>query len=429
VALLITFTILVPAGLIAVPAALAGATFPFAQRLVSDDFGAVGRRYGALTAANIAGSILGGVLVSYVALEHLGSAGTYALLGATAATVGLAGLWRAGDRVTSRPGMRRGVRVGAAALVAAVALVAIPSNGSLMATLHGASSDDVIVEEDRSCASVAKLDGTATELHINGSSQNGYPFDDFHVLIGLLPSLAHDDPRRGLAVGLGIGSTSYGMLLDDRLDSVETVELCGGIRRIIDRLAAPGRPELQRLTRDPRLHLRTADGRRHLAETDRRYDVITADTLRPQAANSGSLYSVEFFTLARDRLTDDGLFATWVPTGRALSSVASVFPHVIALRVDAYFGSVFVLASTSPIELDGDRLAAAVDQLDPSAMDPAQRASLARFLSSVETMCITDGNVATPREESMVNRDLRPRDEYFLNNPAVAVDPVAASTC
>jgi len=47
---------------------------------------------------------------------------------------------------------------------------------------------------------------------------------------------------------------------------------------------------------------------------------------------------------------------------------------------------------------------------------PAQAAAIASFLSSVEPATSRRGEPAGPLGEDALNRDLAPRDEYFLNN-------------
>src|SRR5207245_10066229 len=58
---------------------------------------------------------------------------------------------------------------------------------------------------------------------------------------------------------------------------------------------------------DPRLVLRVADGRNHLLLTDRRYDVIISEPSNPWMAGVSSLFTRDFFFMARSRLTPGGL--------------------------------------------------------------------------------------------------------------------------
>jgi spermidine synthase len=54
------------------------------------------------------------------------------------------------------------------------------------------------------------------------------------------------------------------------------------------------------------------DGRNHLLLSGRQYDVITADIIQPIHAGAGSLYSVEYFRLARQALKPGGLMLQWI---------------------------------------------------------------------------------------------------------------------
>ena len=76
------------------------------------------------------------------------------------------------------------------------------------------------------------------------------------------------------------------------------VELCGGEIDVARGLADDGAPDLQRFfgIRRPD-DSKVGDGRDHLLRTDEEFDVVVVDVVRPQAAFSGSLYSVEFYEL------------------------------------------------------------------------------------------------------------------------------------
>jgi spermidine synthase len=417
------FGVALPLVLMGLPVLLMGAAFPFVQGIVTRDLERVGRRTGTLIFANLAGNVGGALLTSFVLIEHLGTIGAYQVLlvplavaGVLAARLGHSSRWRT---------------LPSAAVVALVVLGAalLPSNDVLWATLHGTTADRILVAEDRSCASAVEDYGDDRyQLTINGAGQNGYPFDDFHVLIGLLPALAHDDPERALAVGLGIGSTSDSMLISDRIDEVVTVELCGGNYTLVDRLADRGIPAFERLSDGERHTSVVGDGRRHLLITDTTYDIVVPDTLRPNSAGSGNLYSLEFQELVDDRLADDGLTVGWFPTYRALNSVSLTFPHVVTLTVPTYNDSPFYVASRSPIRLDPEVLLERFDALEADALPADQRDRLRGFLASIEPECVNDGEVPAQPTTDLLNLDLWPRDEYFLTNGGIAEEQVV-STC
>ncbi|HEX7096231.1 MAG TPA: hypothetical protein VF183_10135, partial [Acidimicrobiales bacterium] len=122
---------------------------------------------------------------------------------------------------------------------------------------------------------------------------------------------------------------------------------------------------------------------------------------------------------------DGGIVAQWVATGRVVNTVAEVFPHVVAITVPSYGNSTFFLASREPIDLTPDVLADRFAKVPEDAFSPAQRASVEEILVHAPRRCITNGRVATGLPASAVNRDLRPRDEYFINNARVTPELVA----
>ena len=228
-------------------------------------------------------------------------------------------------------------------------------------------------------------------LHLNAAAQNGYPYDDFHLLIGLFPTLLHANPERSLAVGLGIGATPYGMLLDPRLRSVETVEICAGLRDLLARArASAARTESRRLL--DRSHGSTcasATAASTCSRAEQPYDIITVDALRPQSGYSGNVYSVEFYELVAARLAPGGLFAQWVPTKRVLASVTEVFPHVATVVGPG--PATFLVASNEPIPADVAGARARFHARPHGTLSAEQRASLERFFEHAQLTHVRRG--------------------------------------
>jgi len=393
------------------PVLCTGASFPFVQALVAQRLYTLGRRTGALVAANVVGNVLGTLVVGFVLLDRLGTSGTVRLLAGLLVLPGLA-------FAATHVGWAR-VTFGTGGVVALAALMGVfPSNPRLWAFLHSADASRFTLAEERSCVNALKPRQGEDLLFVNGISQNAYPFDDFHVLIGLLPTLLHPAPDSAVAVGLGIGATPYGISRDPRVGSLTVAELCGGEVALQRVLAGRGAPEPARLLGDPRVRIRIGDGRKALlAAPEERFDLATVDVVRPQSGSSGSLYSVEFYRLLASRLQDDGLFSQWSPTPRTLNSVTEVFPYVSRFTVPSYYGSQFVVASRRPIPFDREAVLGRLAGLEPDAFLPARAEALAQFLRSVEPEQIRAGGPPVPVDGRDLNRDLRPLDEFFLNNP------------
>ena len=397
---------LAPALVMGVPVFLMGYAYPFIAALVLRRDSTLGRHTGALMACNILGNVAGSLLAGFVLLDVLGTAGTLTLLAVLLMALGVVAALRA-------PRMR--VARAAAALGAAVALLALfPSNERLWGFLHGAPPERFALVEERSCVNALVERGGIQMLHLNAAAQNGYPYDDFHLLIGLFPALLHPSPDNALAVGLGIGATPYGMLLDGRLRNVETVEICAGLGELLAKLGDLGARESRLLLEDPRHDLRAGDGRKRLLAAGERYDIVTVDALRPQSGYSGNVYSVEFYELVASRLAPQGLFAQWVPTQRVLASVMQVFPYVATTVGPG--PATFLVASNEPLP---DGLADAKQRflaLPHGRLSPEQRASLDRFFQHAQLTPVRSGEPPAETPETELNRDLHPRDEYFLND-------------
>ena len=387
-----------------VPVFLMGASFPFVLAAAKVSSGRVGQRVGALSFANIVGNVAGSLLTGFVLFDALGTTGTVRVLAAALSVAGLALV------VLSRG---RGRLLAAAALVVAVLLaLRAPRNDDFWAFLHSAKKERFTLAEERSCVNAWVRQESGEEvLFINATSQNGWPFDDFHVAIGLLPSLLQERPTRALAIGLGAGSTAWGLLKDDRLKQVRCVELCGGEITLLRRLAERGAAEPRELLDDPRINLEVGDGRKALLRTTEAWDVITVDTLRPNSAYSGSMYSVEFYRLVAAGLAPAGIFTQWVPTPRVLAGASAVFPHLSVLEVPGGRGR-FLFASKSPLRFDREAVVGRLSSLE--GFSPEQLASLKALVELGTLTVVRDGSTA-PASAQEVNTDLFPRDEYFLN--------------
>jgi hypothetical protein len=325
-----------------------GMSFPLLQRAVQVDLGTLGRRLGALQAANIAGSTLGSVLTGLYLLDVAGTAWTLRIL-ALAGIVFL--LWACGLAWPHAPGARGAARAGAVVAVS-LAMLASPSASRLWSRLHGTEAG-VIFAEDGSGLSVLKEEdgpepGTKqTVVYVNGIGQSQLPFGGYHTLLGAFPVLLHPDPRHVVVIGLGSGDTLFGTggrAETERMDCIEIV--APQLRTLIELDRVGGDPGLRGLLRDRRVSFHFGEGRAVLMRSPDRADVIQADALRPTSAYSGNLYSLEYFTLVRSRLREGGFGVSWGPTRRTRDTFVKAFPHALVIG-DLLIGSDRVIAFDS----------------------------------------------------------------------------------
>jgi len=63
----------------------------------------------------------------------------------------------------------------------------------------------------------------------------------------------------------------------------------------------------------PRYRAILGDGRNYALVSDETYDVISIDLTSPKMAGNGSLYTLEFYEQLKERLSEKGLVAQWLP--------------------------------------------------------------------------------------------------------------------
>jgi spermidine synthase len=124
------------------------------------------------------------------------------------------------------------------------------------------------------------------------------------------PYVIQKNIKSVLQICYGVGNTAEAVV---RLDTVEYFDL-------VD--LSPDILELSHIVhdttgiyplRDPRTHVHVEDGRFFLQTSPRQYDLITAEPPPPKQAGVASLYSKEYFSLIRDKLTPNGMATYWLP--------------------------------------------------------------------------------------------------------------------
>lgn len=318
------------------PALLMGALFPIAVRLArecsdttSAGPGDEGARLGQLYAANTVGAVVGAALSGLLLLPVLGMRVT--LLGAClVALVAACSAWwfRSDRRSTSSLGHGGLIVAGVGTLCAGLALGGGP--------LHvPAGSEQLVFYEEGAAGTVSVLTevtGTRT-LYIDRVPVAG---TDSLMLtdqksLAHVPMLLHGAARQVLTVGFGSGGASWSFTRYKALERVDAVEIDPTVFR-----AAPFLQDSNHgVWQDPRFHLVLEDARNYLASTGTRYDIISTDCTDLRYKTNANLYTVDYFTLVRDRLNPGGIVTVWMPLGglggdtfrMALRTFRRVFPH------------------------------------------------------------------------------------------------------
>jgi spermidine synthase len=370
-----------------------GATFPFAVRLHARSATDAGASSARVYAWNTVGSILGAVCAGLWFLPVLGFGGTVALGVATNLVLCVLSSTATGSAL-------RGI---SAAAVAGLLLLALfrpqaPHELLMNAPLGGRRmpGELVYLGVGRSSTVVLSRLGPRWRLSTNGLPEASIEEPDHPPGIAnetgwlaLAPALARPAAERLLLIGLGGGAT-----LSEIPPSFQHIEVVELEPRVLEanRLATPrrGGDPLD----DPRVRVHVGDARGALLLSPTRYDAIVSQPSHPWTSGASHLYTKEFFELARDHLTRDGVLVQWMGSmfvtpsllRSLLATLLDVFPHVEALRPDPT--ALVLVASGQPLDISA--AARGVLSADASAFAAA---GIARIEDVAATRALTTEGV------------------------------------
>jgi len=340
-------------GVALVPIALSGALLPLLFDHLRERVGDLGRVAGSLYGWNTLGSLVGALVGGYalfffVDLEQ-------------AVELAIAGL-ALGAAILTWETTRS--RVATCALpAAALALLLVPgdwsherlSSGTFRlraaderfrdtpdafyeAFFAGRAPDSLVFYDDDPTSSVAVIrfdrpHETALSIATNGKSDGNVPDDNATMgLAGLLPALFTPSPERAFVIGYGTGTTVSAL---ERLESIEDVLVAEISPAVLD-AARLFEPVNGGVLADPRTRIVRGDAYRALLRLDERFDVIVSEPSNPWVTGVEMLFAREFLEAARDRLSDDGVYAQWMhryetddeSIALVLRTYLAVFPRI-----------------------------------------------------------------------------------------------------
>jgi spermidine synthase len=401
---------LVASGLAILPTTLLfGFAFPIGVRLwsaaprgVADESG---RRVGVFYACNVAAGIAGSIAAGFFLVPGLGTRRSLVVLAALLLVSGLVALAVAvPPRVSVAVG---GVAVGVFAMTA-VTLVPNPWTAALA---HRFPGEQLLWEEEgpQTTVSIHRLPDGSTHMYMDGLHQaDTVPGAvETHRRIGALPMAVHPDPGEALVIGLGGGATAGGVAAFGYRD-VDVVELSDEVVQGAGLFFSGVNGDV--LDRS-NVDMRVDDGRNYRLTTDKKYDVITADIIVPEHAGAATVWSTDYWRVARNALKDNGIMLQWIPARfeteyrLIMRSFLEVFPNATLWE-----GGGMLIGSKQPLTLD--RAAFERKLQDPRARDAMQAVGisdfdtlLAKYTAGPDAMraFVGDGPLLT---------DDRPRLEY-----------------
>jgi hypothetical protein len=266
--------------------------------------------------------MVGPLLVGFVLLPTWGVdrslqllAGLYALIGALTVTAG------------ARPvGPAESIFTYAAGVILAVVVLFFPAGNTLERHLHplvdnyamgGAArqvamregvTETIIYMEERAFGAPVSYRMLTNGYSMSGTNINAKRYMKLFVY---LPVALNPDAKTALLISYGVGSTAKALTDTAGLQSIDMVDISRDVFEMND-IVYPKKGTLP--LDDPRVQVHIEDGRYFLETTKKHFDLITGEPPPPKMAGIVSLYTREYFSLVRDRLSEGGIVSYWLPS-------------------------------------------------------------------------------------------------------------------
>lgn len=388
------------------PITVLGMLLPLAWKAAGHGDGA-GRVVGRLTAANTIAAAAGAMAASFLLLPWIGLWPSFVLLAVLFLVVGFALLLRNGTPAWA---------CGGAVIFGGLALLALRSPvepndgrtqlGEQLVRRWNSPYGWIDVVRSKEKGSFKVRQNLHYRFGETGDNAREYRQAD-------IPLLLHERPRDALFLGLGTGLTAGGAVPHREVENVEVVELIPEVVEAARLLAKHNYGVVDH----PKVNVRVDDARHYLLATHRRFDIIVSDLFVPWESESGYLYTVEHYRVARRRLKPGGLFCQWLPLHQVgtrefeliADSFASIFPVTTIWwgEMDAAKPVIALVGSDARLEVDGDRLAERLTALERATT------SVNQDLRTVEQFFNNYQGDWTPCNPSRLNTDEHPRVEFL----------------
>lgn len=407
------------------PALFWGASFPLAMAAVSAPGQDSARVAGETYAANTVGAIFGALLFAMVFVPWLGTQGSERLLIGLAMTAAIIAL----GPVLRAPGNTLTAAVVIVALGAGVALVRglspVPwlslAYGRRAMSTTGAGEPLYVGEGMNSSIVISQLPAGQRYFHVSGKVEaSTEPFDmRLQRMLGHISALAHRDPKSVLIVGFGAGVTAGSFTTYSGMQRIVICEMEPLIPPAANQYFAA---ENYGVLTDKRTEVHYDDARHYVLTTPEKFDIITSDPIHPWVKGAATLYSKEYFEIAKQHLKPGGVISQWVPLYESdLATVKSevatffeVFPNatIWANNIDGEGYDVVLLGQAEPTKIDVDAVEARLKR-EPRVAESLAQVQITSAAQLFSTFAGQAPDLRAWVAGAAINRDLNLRLQYL----------------
>jgi spermidine synthase len=357
------------------PAAILwGASFPLALAAVAEQGQDPGKLVGTVYAANTVGAILGSLVTALFLVGHIGTQNTQrVLIGLVAVSALLMFLpWPAAGAKFKLDA--RGAVLSLVTVVLALGLGAsvkqIPgllvAYGRFMVTRLYDPVDVIYMGEGtQSSVAVSRLSNGVLNYHNAGKVQASSEPQDMRLqrMLGHLTTLLPKNPKRVLVIGCGAGVTAGAVSIDPRVESETIAEIEPLVPHVVSEYFGEHNFNV---VKNKKVHFEIDDARHYILTTDEKYDAITSDPLDPWVKGAATLYTQEFWELAKRHLNPGGVVTVFVQLYESnkeavkseIATFYQAFPNAVVFG-NTYNGGGYdlvLVGSAEPLKINVDEI-------------------------------------------------------------------------
>ena len=411
-----------------------GASFPLALAAVASKGQDPGRLVGGVYAANTVGAVIGALAASLLLVAWIGSMHAQQLMMGLSALAGLLLLTPPISRTASRaPGFQwaGNAAVVVASGLAGVLIWSVPSVPGLLvaygryaATWSAQAGTIFYVGEGlNSSVAVSRLSDGVLNYHNAGKIQASSQPQDMRLerMLGHLTTLVPKNARSVFVIGCGAGVTAGAVSIDPNVERVTIAEIEPLVPQVV---ATYFGSQNYNVIRNPKVHVNIDDARHYLLTTKEKFDAITSDQLDPWVKGAATLYTKEFFELAKQHLNPGGVVTLFVQlyesSPEAVKSEVATFFEVFpngTIWGNTHLGKGYdtvVLGQVEPTRIDLDEMEARLNRPEYAAVEKSlQEVDLGSAVSLFANYAGRASDLKVWLRDASINRDRDLRLQYL----------------
>ena len=289
-----------------------GALFTYGCKLYSQYFRKGASSVGKVYILETIGSILGGLLMTFLLIQYLNSFEIAFIISLTNSLISIVLL---GSKAFSKTSFQKTLWILSLLLSFLSAYCLLPQTSSAIhqSSIRSQWRDlDVIHNENSIYGNITVTKrGEQFTFFINGVPSITTPVPDIASIEDFVhfPMLFHEKPESVLILSGGAGGMIH-EILKYPVRRVDYVELDPLLLRLVQRFSTPlTQTELS----DQRVRIHYTDSRLFMSRTQDRFDMIFIGLSAPQELQTNRLFSSEFFSAAKKKMNPDGIIALTFP--------------------------------------------------------------------------------------------------------------------